>query len=120
MSLVDGKYTYYRKKKLVRKKLGSSSHFVTPANAGLQNQPVEKSRKRDVVGDVAENVELKPAFVTSKKNEMTKGQTELSVNARPLKAIVKSNSPSDHSLAKNASRRKVMKIVPAVHSMSFP
>ncbi|KAJ9167010.1 hypothetical protein P3X46_021694 [Hevea brasiliensis] len=102
--------TYYRKKKLVRKKLGSSSLSVTPVDTGLQHQPVEKSRKQHIVRDVSESVVVKPVVATLKKRKVTKGQTELSVNARPLKTEVKSNSPSYQSLAKNATHPKVIKI----------
>ncbi|KAF2312001.1 hypothetical protein GH714_027721 [Hevea brasiliensis] len=117
-SYVEGKFnnsdsmanTYYRKKKLVRKKLGSSSLSVTPVDTGLQHQPVEKSRKQHIVRDVSESVVVKPVVATLKKRKVTKGQTELSVNARPLKTEVKSNSPSYQSLAKNATHPKVIKI----------
>ncbi|KAJ9186261.1 hypothetical protein P3X46_001859 [Hevea brasiliensis] len=109
MPLVTGKYTYHRKKKLAWKKLGSSSQSLTQVDAGLQHQPVEKSRKHQIVREVAENVAVEPVVATLKK-EITKGQTELSVNARPLKTNVKSSSPSNQSLAKNATHQKVIKI----------
>ncbi|KDP36710.1 hypothetical protein JCGZ_08001 [Jatropha curcas] len=114
MSLVTGKYTYYRKKKLVRKKLGSSSQSMTPVDAGLQQQPVEKSQKHHIIRDFAENIEVKPVVATPKKKQLTKVQAVLSSQSRSSKAIVKSNSSNDQSLSKNGTHQKVMKIKHAV------
>lgn len=48
---------------------------------------MEKSGKQHCVRDVAENVAVEPVVATLKKKEIAKGQrqTELSVNASPLK-----------------------------------
>ncbi|KAF9686548.1 hypothetical protein SADUNF_Sadunf02G0000700 [Salix dunnii] len=90
VSLVSGKYTYHRKRKLVGKKLGSSSHSTSTVDAGLLKQPVEKSRKQDVLSEVSENVVIQPVK-TPKKKELTKGQAS-SVDARPLKATIAESS----------------------------
>ncbi|KAJ6708536.1 HISTONE-LYSINE N-METHYLTRANSFERASE SETD1 [Salix koriyanagi] len=96
VSLVSGKYTYHRKRKLVGKKLGSSSHSTSTVDAGLLKQPVEKSRKQDVLSNVSENVVIQPVK-TPKKKELTKGQTS-SVDARPLKATIAESSVNDRPL----------------------
>ncbi|KAH8514914.1 hypothetical protein H0E87_003677 [Populus deltoides] len=137
LSLVSGKYTYHRKRKLVGKKLGSSSHSTTTVDSGLLKQPVEKSRKQDVLSDVSENVVVQPVKTPKKKGQASSIDAkplkatiaESSVNARPLKATiaessvnvgpskatVKSTLKRDQSLPKNISRRKVMKIARAVN-----
>ncbi|KAJ6731260.1 HISTONE-LYSINE N-METHYLTRANSFERASE SETD1 [Salix viminalis] len=96
VSLVSGKYTYHRKRKLVGKKLGSSSHSTSTVDAGLLKQPVEKSRKQDVLSNVSENVVIQPVK-TPKKKELTKGQAS-SVDARPLKATIAESSVNDRPL----------------------
>ncbi|KAL9358353.1 hypothetical protein Peur_046476 [Populus x canadensis] len=138
LSLVSGKYTYHRKRKLVGKKLGSSSHSTTTVDSGLLKQPVEKSRKQDVLSDVSENVVVQPVKTPKKKGQASSIDAkplkatiaESSVNARPLKATiaessvnvgpskatVKSTLKRDQSLPKNISRRKVMKIARAVNA----
>ncbi|XP_065881270.1 histone-lysine N-methyltransferase ATXR7 isoform X2 [Euphorbia lathyris] len=112
LSLVSDKYTYYRKKKLIRKKLGSSSQSVIPVETGLQHRSVEKSRKQSAVQDADKNVEIELVPIPKKKKK-TKGQIELSVNAAALKSI-KTSSPSDQSFAKNDNSCKLMKIKQAV------
>ncbi|KAJ6336587.1 hypothetical protein OIU76_006463 [Salix suchowensis] len=104
VSLVSGKYTYHRKRKLVGKKLGSSSHSTSTVDAGLLKQPVEKSRKQDVLSNVSENVVIQPQTIA-----------ESSVNVRPLKATVKTTLKRDQSLPKNTSRRKAIKIALTVN-----
>ena len=129
LSLVSSKYTYHRKKKLAGKKLGSSSHS-TITDAGLQNRPMEKSRKQNFLRNVSENVVVQPVG-TPKKKERIKGQAESSVNGRPSKATfvelpvnarsskatVRSTVKRVQSLPKNAGHRKVMKIAQAVNGM---
>ncbi|KAG8654428.1 histone-lysine N-methyltransferase ATXR7 isoform X3 [Manihot esculenta] len=106
------KYTYHRKKKLAWKKSGSSTQSMAQVDAGFQHQPVEKSGKQHCVRDVAENVAVEPVVATLKKKEIAKGQrqTELSVNAGPLKTKIKSCHPSDQPLTKNATCQKEIKI----------
>ncbi|XP_061969503.1 histone-lysine N-methyltransferase ATXR7-like isoform X1 [Populus nigra] len=123
LSLVSGKYTYHRKRKLVGKKLGSSSHSTTTVDSGLLKQPVEKSRKQDVLSDVSENVVFQPVKTPKKKGQASSVDAkplkatiaESSLNVGPSKATVKSTLKRDQSLPKNISRRKVMKIAQAVN-----
>lgn len=44
---VSGKYMYYRKRRLVRRKLGSLSLCATLGDVGLQNKSFETSKKKD-------------------------------------------------------------------------
>ncbi|KAJ6953213.1 hypothetical protein NC652_005038 [Populus alba x Populus x berolinensis] len=125
LSLVSGKYTYHRKRKrkLVGKKLGSSSHSTTTVDPGLLKQPVEKSRKQDVLSDASENVVVQPVKTPKKKGQASSVDArplkatiaESSVNVGPSKATVKSTLKRDQSLPKNISHRKVMKIARAVN-----
>lgn len=112
-----GKYTYYRKKKLPRKKLGSSQHSV-PLDAGVRSQSAEKSRKH-APGDVSETVEVQIAVVSPKKLGPNKSRTELSVNAKSSRVIIKSSLPGDRSSTKKTSGQKGMKVARTVQSMSL-
>lgn len=84
LSPVIGKYTYHRKK-LLLKKSGSSPH-VTLGDTGLQKEIVEKSKKLHVTGDVPEKSELKIATVIPKKRRQCKSQTESHVGSTYLQA----------------------------------
>ncbi|GKV33320.1 hypothetical protein SLEP1_g41844 [Rubroshorea leprosula] len=120
LSLVIGKYTYYRKKKLVHKKL-ESSKFSTPVDHGSTNQIVDNPRKRKVSIDMVENEESETVAVAPKKIRTDKSLTESSVIARSLKPIAKASlhghplsSKSGHlSSSKSASRRKAARVVTA-------
>lgn len=81
---------------------------------------MEKSGKQHCVRDVAENVAVEPVVATLKK-EIAKGQrqTELSVNASPLKTKIKSCHPSDQPLTKNATCQKEIKIKRSVPKPSM-
>ncbi|KAH9694162.1 Histone-lysine N-methyltransferase ATXR7 [Citrus sinensis] len=61
------KYTYHRKKKLLRKKFGSPSNCSNSVENAFQTEHVEKSRKQGVAGDVFENAKVQPSAVSSKK-----------------------------------------------------
>ncbi|CAL5416354.1 unnamed protein product [Camellia sinensis] len=78
---VSGKYTYYRKKKLVRRKLGSVSQCATSGNVGLHNQAVEKSRKQDFSEGVSEVAEV-AAVLNLKKIGLNNCQTESCIDAK--------------------------------------
>lgn len=104
-----GNYTYYRKKKLSKKKLGSASFGLTPTNVGTSNQSAEKSRKH-AAGDVSKTVEVQTAAISTKR---------LVPNKRTKSVIVKSNLPCDRSLTKNASSQKGLKVAHTIQSMSL-
>lgn len=79
--VVSGKYTYYRKKKLVRRKLGSVSQCATSGDVGLHNQSVEKSRKQDFSEGVSEVAEV-AAVLNLKKIGLNNCQTESCIDAK--------------------------------------
>lgn len=140
------KYTYHRKKKLMQKKFGPSSHCSNSVEYVLHTQQVEKSTKQEVAVDLSENAEVQPTAVSSKKigknkliavsskrigkNKLTaasskkigknKVLTESSATAMSSKVIVKNSFPSGYSSVKNTSGREVMKVTSAVQSMTFP
>ncbi|KAK9270249.1 hypothetical protein L1049_025826 [Liquidambar formosana] len=105
VSLVSGKYTYYRKKKSGRKKLGTSSQFMTSGDAGIQNHNVDKSRKQDI----SEMAEGGTAVVNHKKIGLNKCQTESSLNGRSLQYIAQSSLLGDCSSTRNTNSRKLLK-----------
>lgn len=106
--MVD-KYTYHRKKKLSRKRLGSSLQ-LTSVDAELQNHLVDKPKNRHVSGDVMGTAEVKTAAVTCEKIGLKKCQTERSGKAASLQPVgkLKSSLPGDHSAAKNSSGKVTM------------
>ncbi|KAL6996049.1 hypothetical protein U1Q18_006185 [Sarracenia purpurea var. burkii] len=80
VSLVLGKYTYYRKKKLVRKKLGSLSLC---ANLGeLQNHSVEKSSKQDISRVASELAQVETAAQNLNIIQQNNCQIESSADKR--------------------------------------
>lgn len=136
------KYTYHRKKKLLRKKFGSPSN-CSVENA-FQTEHVEKSRKQGVAGDVFENAKVQPSAVSSKKigknklidasskkigaNKFTavpskmigKNKVTAESSASAGSSKVKSKLPSGYSSAKSTISQKVMKVTSAVQSMTIP
>ncbi|KAL5780971.1 hypothetical protein ACOSQ2_011708 [Xanthoceras sorbifolium] len=98
------KYTYQRKKKLMRKKVGLPSLPSTPVDYGLQTQPAEKSKKQEASGDVSDNAGAEVSAVSSKRIGKNKVPTKSSHIARSSKVIVKSNLSSDHSPTRNIAR----------------
>lgn len=136
------KYTYHRKKKLLRKKFGSPSN-CSVENA-FQTEHVEKSRKQGVAGDVFENAKVPPSAVSSKKigknklidasskkigaNKFTavpskmigKNKVTAESSASAGSSKVKSKLPSGYSSAKSTISQKVMKVTSAVQSMTIP
>lgn len=138
------KYTYHRKKKLLRKKFGSPSNCSNSVENAFQTEHVEKSRKQGVAGDVFENAKVQPSAVSSKKIGKNKlidaSSKKIGANkftAVPSKMIgknkvtaqssasvgsskVKSKLPSGYSSAKSTISQKVMKVTSAVQSMTIP
>ena len=114
-----GKYMYYRKKKLSRKKLGPTPCLI-PVDAGVRSQSAEKSRKH-VACKVSETAEVETTAVRTKilGSKSNKSQAESFVKARPSQDIIKSCLPGDRSSAKNASGQKGMKVAHTVQSMSL-
>ncbi|KAG6648175.1 histone-lysine N-methyltransferase ATXR7 isoform X1 [Carya illinoinensis] len=107
VSQAVGNYTYYRKKKLLKKKLGSASFCLTPTNVGTSNQSVEKSRKH-AAGDVSKTVEVQTATISPKRLVPNKRRTK--------SVLVKSSLPGDRSLNKNASSQKGLKVAHTIQN----
>lgn len=87
---VSGKYMYYRKRKLVRRKLGSLSLCATSGNVGLQNKSFEKSKKKDVSTSVSNIVESKAAVGDLKKILPNNCNIESFIDAKPYNEYLSS------------------------------
>ncbi|KDO85322.1 hypothetical protein CISIN_1g042571mg [Citrus sinensis] len=138
------KYTYHRKKKLLRKKFGSPSNCSNSVENAFQTEHVEKSRKQGVAGDVFENAKVQPSAVSSKKigknklidasskkigaNKFTsvpskmigKNKVTAESSASAGSSKVKSKLPSGYSSAKSTISQKVMKVTSAVQRDKVP
>ncbi|XVF74018.1 hypothetical protein PTKIN_Ptkin13bG0028200 [Pterospermum kingtungense] len=108
VSLVTGKCTYYRKKKLIRKKKGSSLSTIINES---QNQP---ARKKEAAENLLDHADPEPIAATSKKVGMNKSPFQSSTISRSSKTIAKNSLLNDHSLPKSANGRKTTKGAPAV------
>lgn len=117
------KYTYYRKKRLMRKKFESSPHCSNSVDYAFQT-PLEKSKKQEAAGDLSKNTEVQSTAVSSEKIGKRKVLTKSSPTAK--RSSKKHNLPCAASSAKGPSSakstrgRKVMKVPRAVQSMLFP
>lgn len=116
IALVTGTCTYYRKKKLVHKKVGSS--LPTIIN-GSQDQPVERPQKKGPSKNLMEHADKKLSAATSKKGGTNKSMSQSSNISRSSKIIAKNSLPNDHSSPKSAIGRKTSKDAAAVRSMMF-
>ncbi|KAJ7958021.1 Histone-lysine N-methyltransferase [Quillaja saponaria] len=114
VSLVIGKYTYYRKKKMSRKKLGSSQ-YVAPVESGLGNQPAEKLKKH-ICSEMHETAEEEVASINPRRTRQNGGQTGASMNSRSSQVISIGSSHKDHSSVKYSTNRKVVKVSRTVQS----
>ncbi|XP_050268082.1 histone-lysine N-methyltransferase ATXR7 isoform X1 [Quercus robur] len=116
-SQVIGKYMYYRKKKLSRKKLVPTPQCLIPVDAGVRSQSAEKSRKH-VACKPSETAEVETTAVRTKilGSKSNKSRAESFVKARPPRDIIKSCLPGDRSSAKNASGQKGMKVAHTVQN----
>ncbi|KAJ4702393.1 Histone-lysine N-methyltransferase [Melia azedarach] len=111
------KYTYYRKKRLMRKKFESSPHCSNSVDYAFQT-PLEKSKKQEAAGDLSKNTEVQSTAVSSEKIGKRKVLTKSSPTAK--RSSKKHNLPCAASSAKGPSSakstrgRKVMKVPRAV------
>lgn len=112
-SPVVGKYTYYRKKKLMRKNVGASSQCSAPVKNGLQGQIVKELRKEKVPENVTGNAEVEHNAFSCKTTDKLKVLTESSHGAKSS-----SNLPTDCSSAK-MSYEKPTKVPRTMQSMFF-
>ncbi|XP_022769471.1 histone-lysine N-methyltransferase ATXR7 isoform X2 [Durio zibethinus] len=106
LSLVTGKCTYYRKKKLVHKKIGSSLSIIIN---GSQNQPVERCRKKEAPGNMLDHADPEPTAAISRKVGINKSLSQSSSISRSSKTIARNSLLNDHSLSESASGRTTNK-----------
>lgn len=112
-SLLLGKRTYCRKKRLVRKKLG----YVAPTGNELQNQPIGKSKRRDIPRDAPESRQ-KGSSANVKKIKRNECQAGSDVGTGSMQARVNNSSECLGSV-KNTGSGKIKKVAPKVQSRSF-
>ncbi|MCD7451528.1 hypothetical protein HAX54_012514 [Datura stramonium] len=115
-SLAAGKYTYYRKKKIVKRKSGSSLQLLPDGDVGSQKRSVNKSRKKDFLGEATESTKGDNATSSDKEIGPKDCCRELFTNASlvvPPSSVINCNTISEKvaSVSKagksNASRKKL-------------
>ncbi|KAF8022420.1 hypothetical protein BT93_F0063 [Corymbia citriodora subsp. variegata] len=104
MQSLSGQYTYFRKKKQVKKKVSLSSQSATISGTGLMNLQAEKLREEEFSKETAY---AKTTAVVPKKRRLTKGQTESSACSRSLQVTLKRGSPSKSTPEKTSRLKKV-------------
>ena len=114
-SLVIGKYTYHRKKKMVRKKIGSLSQAAAFVNSASLDQLMEKSRKQDIPGDVSERTAVEMTTLYRRKIELNTCHSE----DNSSQAIVQSSLHGDSSSVRIKPSRRSTKCDHVVQSMSL-
>ncbi|KAJ8565216.1 hypothetical protein K7X08_007792 [Anisodus acutangulus] len=111
-----GKYTYYRKKKMVKRKSGSSSQPLPDGDVGSQKRSINKSRKKDLLGEATESTKGDNATSSDKVIGTKDCCGELLTNASivvPPSLVINCNTISEKvaSVSKagksNASRKKL-------------
>nr|XP_025885096.1 histone-lysine N-methyltransferase ATXR7 isoform X3 [Solanum lycopersicum] len=111
-----GKYTYYRKKKMVKRKLGSSSQPLLGGDIGYEKSSINKSRKKDLSGEATAKTKGDSATSSEKEIGLKDCRRELFTNASlvvPPSSLTSCNTSSekDASVYKagksNASRKKL-------------
>ncbi|KAK4380664.1 hypothetical protein RND71_002526 [Anisodus tanguticus] len=98
-----GKYTYYRKKKIVKRKLDSSSQPLPDADVGSQKRSINKSRKKDLLGEATESTKGDNATSSNKEIGTKNCLRELFTNASVSEKVA-SVSRAGQS---NASHKKL-------------
>ncbi|XP_049372942.1 uncharacterized protein LOC125837908 isoform X1 [Solanum verrucosum] len=114
-----GKYTYYRKKKMVKRKSGSSSQPLPGGDIGYEKSSLNKSKKKDLSGEATENTKGDSATSSEKEIGQKDCRRELFTNASlvvPPSSVISCNTSSEKvaSVSKagksNASRKKLKTI----------
>lgn len=107
-SLVMSKYTYFRKKRLARKKLGSLSQCTVSELAGVLKQAVDRLRDKEMSGIMSKLIEVGSVFsvhVPESDTVKFKAETE---NRAALAGIIQS-LPDDCASTKKISRHILQK-----------
>lgn len=112
--MVNDKYMYYRKKKLSKKMLGSSTQLLTSFKIGVQSHVAEKSRK-NASGDLTKAAEVTPVSLPPKKKRKVQIKSSIIGSLQDINKF-SSNLPCEQSAAKNESRQKVAKVSSTVQS----
>ncbi|XP_009601073.1 histone-lysine N-methyltransferase ATXR7 isoform X3 [Nicotiana tomentosiformis] len=113
---VAGKYTYYRKKKLVKRMSGSSLQPLPDRDVGFQKRSSSKSRKQDLLGEATESTKGVNAASSVKEIGLKECRGELFTNASsvtPPSSLINCNTISEKVASvsraerSNASRNKL-------------
>ncbi|GMI89808.1 hypothetical protein HRI_002650100 [Hibiscus trionum] len=111
VSLATGTCTYYRKKKLVHKKVGSSQSMIIN---GSQDQPDERPRKKEASKNLLDHAEPKLTAAPSKKVGTDTSMSQSSNVSKSSKIIAKKSVHNDQSSPKSAGGQKTSKGASAV------
>ncbi|XP_019249154.1 PREDICTED: histone-lysine N-methyltransferase ATXR7 isoform X2 [Nicotiana attenuata] len=111
---VAGKYTYYRKKKMVKRMSGSSLQPLPDREVGFQKRSSNKSRKQDLLGEATESTKGVSAASSVEEIGLKECRRELFTNASsvaPPSAVINCNTISEKVASvsrerSNASRNK--------------
>ncbi|XP_055818923.1 histone-lysine N-methyltransferase ATXR7 [Solanum dulcamara] len=98
VSTAAGKYTYYRKKKMVKRKSGSSSQPLPGGDVGYEKSSINKSRKKDLLGKATESTKGDNATSIDKKIGPKDCHRELFTNASlvvPPSSVIICNTSSE-------------------------
>ncbi|XP_009601077.1 histone-lysine N-methyltransferase ATXR7 isoform X6 [Nicotiana tomentosiformis] len=113
---VAGKYTYYRKKKLVKRMSGSSLQPLPDRDVGFQKRSSSKSRKQDLLGEATESTKGVNAASSVKEIGLKECRGELFTNASsvtPPSSLINCNTISEKVASvsragrSNATRKKL-------------
>ncbi|KAE8716393.1 Set domain protein, putative isoform 4 [Hibiscus syriacus] len=111
VSLATGTCIYYRKKKLVHKKVGPSQFMIIN---GSHDQPVERPLKKESSKNLLDHADPKLTDAPSKKVGTNKSMSQSSNISGSSKVIAKKSLHNDHSSPKSASGLKKPKDASAV------
>lgn len=103
MQSLSGQYTYFRKKKQIKKKVCLSSQSATISCTGLMNLQAEKFKEEESSKDIEH---AKTTAVVPKKRRLTKGQTEPSACPGLFQATLKRGLPSKSTPEKTSRFKK--------------
>lgn len=117
-SLVMGKYTYFRKKRLVRKKVGSLSQCTVPEVAGVLKQPIDKLGDQEISGIMSKLVEAESVSPHVSEHDIVHFKAEIAKKVA-LPGIGQSGLRNDCASTRKISRRILRKSNSEIQSMTF-
>uniref|UniRef100_A0A1U7V270 [histone H3]-lysine(4) N-trimethyltransferase n=1 Tax=Nicotiana sylvestris TaxID=4096 RepID=A0A1U7V270_NICSY len=110
---VAGKYTYYRKKKMVKRMSGSSLQPLPDRDVGFQKRSSNKSRKQDLLGEATESAKGVNAASSVKEIGLKECRRELFTSVAPPSSVINCNTISEKVASvsragrSNATRKKL-------------